>query len=180
MRRWALTTMTVLALGTVAGCGGGATDGNTAIAPETGRPVATGAAPPVADYTAADQQYRDLQHGLNMPTGVVFPPHLPEHTGPYTTSTGLITAQNYWFCAWLWSYVDSAANAGRSSAAGDQLAKYVRMDAYTKGLDASGRSTVDGVLQAARTGGRKRVTAFTQGSCGGPFYGRARTVTGSP
>jgi len=47
------------------------------------------------------------------------------------------------------------------------------VDAYTKGLDPRGRAAVDAAVHGVHTGSRPPVTAFTQGTCGGPFYGRS-------
>jgi hypothetical protein len=173
MRRWAPIALSLLAL--AAGCG---TAGTTTTSPAGAVPGAptTSAAPaaPATDYAAADALYRQMRPGLNLPSGVTFPEHLPPAGDQYQANAGLVTAQNYWLCAWLWRYLDSASAAkSQSQAAVAELVKYDRMDAYTKALDNRGRQAVDAAIKAAQSGSRQNVESFTQSSCGGPFFGQA-------
>jgi hypothetical protein len=121
----------------------------------------------VADYSIVDSQYRGIQPGLNLPPGVTFPAHLPGSAGVYRQDAGTVAAQNFWLCAWLLAYL-----AGNKDAA-VQVPKYSRMDVYTKALDESGRSTVDGAIRGVTSGAKAPVTSFVAASCGGPFYAAA-------
>ena len=104
---------------------------------------------------------------------------MPKTSDHYAPGSGVITAQNYWLCAWLWTYLDGAPSSeGQSKEAVQQLPKYRRMDAYTKGLDAQGRNAVDVAIQGAHKGVKTTVIAFAQTTCGGPFYGRAHPGAG--
>ena len=179
MRRWVPITLSLFVLA-AGGCGtapapaAGPTGSPSAVA-TTARSGATTA--PVTGYAAADQQYRQLRTGLNLPPGVAFPEHLPNAGDRYQPDAGIVAAQNYWLCAWLWRYVDGASAGGsQSQAAIAELVKYSRMDAYTKALDNRGRQTVDGAITAAQHGARKSVEAFTRSTCGGPFYSQSHTT----
>jgi len=158
MRRWPPILGSLLVL-LATGC--------TTVGPAT--PVAgpTTGAPPDTDYSTVDSQYRGIQVGLNLPPGKTFPAHLPSSASAYPSNAGTVMAQNYWFCSWLRAWL-----AGTSGAA-DELPKYTRMDAYTKGLDDHGRATVDGALTAIHDKKRSSVTGFVNASCGGPFYSQA-------
>jgi hypothetical protein len=147
------------ALLALAGCG--------TVGPAT--PVAGPTAGPTADYSTVDSEYRGIQFGLNLPPGVTFPAHLPASGTTYQANAGRVAAQNFWFCAWLRAYL--AGDAGAAT----QVPKYTRMDAYTKALDGSGRSTVDGVIRGVATGTKAPVTTFVNASCGGPFNGAAHS-----
>lgn len=168
MRRCTPIALSLLLLALSTGCGTGA-----------------GAATPVhaalaADYSTADNQYRQLQIGLTLPKDVSFPEHLPKTGDHYPLDAGTVTAQNYWLCAWLRSYLTSTPSANdQPHQALQQLPTYIRMEAYTKALDARGRSVVDTVIRDAHKGAKKSVTEFTQASCGGPFYGRAHPSPGA-
>ena len=99
MRRWAPITLSLLALLAASGCGTGP-DSNTAPAPAPG--ATTGAPPaPTTGYDAADAMYRQMWQGLNLPGGVTFPAHLPTAGDRYQVNAGLVSAQNYWMCAWV-------------------------------------------------------------------------------
>jgi hypothetical protein len=126
---------------------------------------ATDVAGPTTAYSTVDSQYQAMQPGLNLPPGVTFPAHLPGSGDVHQANAGTVAAQNFWLCAWLRAYL-----AGDSGAAA-QVPKYQRMDAYTKALDTSGRSTVDSAIHGVTSGTRAPVTAFVSASCGGPFYG---------
>jgi hypothetical protein len=175
MRRWAPLALSLLVL--AAGCGTAETPATT---PGGGAVpgATTAAAGPATDYATADALYRQMRPGLNLPPGVAFPEHLPQAGDRYQANTGLVTAQNYWLCAWLWRYLDSPPTAkSQAQAAVTELAKYDRMDAYTKALDSHGRQAVDDAIKAAQSGSRSAVQTFTQSSCGGPFFGQARSGT---
>jgi hypothetical protein len=177
MRRWAPIALSLLVLA-AAGCGtsnapagspGGQPHGNTAPAPAS-------TAPPT-DYTAADALYRQMMPGLNLPPGVSFPAHLPQSGGQYQANAGLVTAQNFWLCSWLWRYLDTASTAKTDAqAAVKNLVLYNRMDAYTKALDARGRQAVDNAVRAAQSGARQTVTSFTQSTCAGPFFSQSHAA----
>jgi hypothetical protein len=164
-----------------AGCGTG-----NATNPTPGGPVPGGQAPnaatttagPSTDYAAADALYRQMRPGLNLPPGVAFPEHLPQASGEYQPDSGLVSAQNFWLCAWLWRYLDSPSTSKtQAQTAVTELVKYDRMDAYTKALDNRGRQAVDDAIKAAQSGSRATVQTFVQSSCGGPFFGQARPAT---
>jgi hypothetical protein len=186
MRRWAPIALTVLALA-AASCGTGSTPATTPDGPAPGAAAtaaattgaaSTGAAGPASDYAAADALYRQMRPGLNLPPGVTFPEHLPQAGDRYQPNAGLVTAQNYWLCAWLWSYLDSAPAAkSQAQAAAVELVKYDRMDAYTKALDNGGRQSVDNAIRAAQSGSRQTVQSFAQTSCSGPFFGQSHPGT---
>jgi hypothetical protein len=178
MRRLALILVGLVALASATGCGtaAGTGAGNTPPAPAAA--ATSAAAVPVEDhrnvedYSSMDTQYRQIQVGLNLPAGVTFPAHLPDTAGRYATEAGIVAAQNFWLCAWLWAYVDGTPTGQRAEAV-HELPKYARMDAYTKALDASGRAAVDGTIQAVRKGSTNAVGSFARASCGGPFYGQS-------
>lgn len=161
MRRWAPTSLCLL-IPVLAACGGSTSPTPRAT---TAKPVAALA----SDYAIADDQYHRIQVGLALPDGVSFPAHLPNTSEHYPANAGTVTAQNYWLCAWLGAYLTKK----QSRQALGHLPEYVRMDAYSKALDARGRSTVDTVIRDARKGSTKAVATFTRNSCGGPFYGHA-------
>jgi hypothetical protein len=137
----------------LAGCGtapasGGANPGVQPMASATAaQPSGASPSAPVADYATADNQYRQIQVGLNLPKGVTFPDHMPKTSDRYATEAGIITAQNYWFCAWLGAYL-----SGQSQEAIREVPKYTRMDAYTKALDSRGRAAVDVAIQGVQKG----------------------------
>ncbi|MDQ1646740.1 MAG: hypothetical protein QOJ50_2924 [Cryptosporangiaceae bacterium] len=166
MRRPARRAQSVLALALVvpaalAGCTSGGGSSDTAAL--------------VADYATVDSQYHQIQTGLDLPKGVSYPAHMPGGGGRYVAGAGTVAAQNYWFCAWLWTYLEEIPAArGQSRQAVQELPKYAQMDAYTGGLDARGRGSVDAAIQAAQQGTTPDVRTFAQTSCGGPFYGQAR------
>jgi hypothetical protein len=159
MRRRPLIVVPLLLLAAVAGCG------TAASSPPPGAANPPPAAAPSVDYSTVDTQYRQIQVGLNLPPGVTFPAHLIQTGTGYESDAGRVAAQNFWFCAWLWAYLD-----GRSGA-GQQVPKFTRMDAYTKALDARGRATVDAAVQGVAKHDKTAVTTFVKASCGGPFYG---------
>jgi hypothetical protein len=162
MRRWPHIVASLLVLGATAGCGtaaSGPTPGGGANQPPPP------AAVPSTDYSTVDNQYRGIQFGLNLPPGVTFPAHLAQSGTGYESNAGTVAAQNFWFCAWLWAYLD-----GKSGAA-QQVPKFVRMDAYTKALDDRGRAAIDTVVHGVAKGDKAPVTGFVKASCGGPFYG---------
>src|SRR5690349_5178821 len=129
MRRWAPIALSLLVFA-AGGCG----TANTPPKPADAAPATTG---PATDYTAADALYRQMMPGLNLPPGVSFPAHLPESGGQYQANVGLVTAQNFWLCSWLWRYLDTVT--ADAQAAVKNLVLYSRMDAYTKALDARGQ-----------------------------------------
>ena len=178
MRRWTPIAVSLLVLG-IAGCG---TEGNSR--PTTGpapAPAGTTAAAPAGrtpDYAAADALYRQLMPGLNLPPGVTFPDHLPDAGSQYQPNAGLVAAQNFWLCAWVFNYLGSGSTGTQAQAATAELAKYSAMDAYTKALDDRGRQAVDAAVKAARAGNKAPVQSFAQSSCGGPFYGKAKPAGG--
>ncbi|MDT4989414.1 MAG: hypothetical protein QOI74_3508 [Micromonosporaceae bacterium] len=158
-RAQSLMALALIAPAAVAGCTSGGSSDTAAL---------------VADYATVDDQYRQIQTGLSLPKGVSYPAHMPDSGGRYVTGAGTVTAQNYWFCAWLWTYLgEIPAARGQSRQAVQQLLKYPRMDAYTNGLDAKGRGSVDTAIQAAGQGTTPNVRTFARTSCGGPFYGQA-------
>jgi hypothetical protein len=166
MRRWAPIALSLLVLGP-AGCGTGGTP-----------PATTAQAAPATDYTTADALYRQMMPGLNLPPGVSFPAHLPESSGPYQANAGLVTAQDFWLCSWLWRYLDTASTAkADAQAAVKNLLLYNRMDAYTKALDARGKQAVDNAVKSAQSGDRQTVTSFTQSTCAGPFFSQSHPAT---
>ena len=173
MRRLAPIAVSLLVFG-VAACG---TADNSATpdgpAPAAGTTAAAPAAP-TTDYAAADALYRQMMPGLNLPSGVTFPEHLPDAGGQYQPNAGLVTAQNFWLCAWVFNYLGSGSAKTQAQAATAELAKYSGMDAYTKALDNRGRQTVDDAVKAAQAGNKTIVQSFAQNSCGGPFYGKAK------
>ncbi len=174
MRRWAPIAVSLLVFG-IAGCG---TEDNSA--PGNGpapAPAGTTAAAPAGrttDYAAADALYRQMMPGLNLPPGVTFPDHMPDAGSQYQPEAGLVTAQNFWLCAWVFNYLGSGSTKTGAQVAATELAKYSVMDAYTKALDNRGRQAVDAAVKAARAGSRAPVQSFAQSSCGGPFYGKAK------
>jgi hypothetical protein len=182
MRRWAPIALSLLVL--TAGCGTADTPAPAAPAPASAA-AATGATTTgtaTTDYTAADALYRQMMPGLNLPPGVSFPAHLPESDGRYQANLGLVTAQNFWLCSWLWRYLDTAPMARASvqtadaQAAVKNLLLYNRMDAYTKALDARGQQAVDHAVKAAQSGDRQTVTSFTQSTCAGPFFSQSHAA----
>jgi hypothetical protein len=173
MRRWAPIALSLLVL--TAGCGtagtpaGNPAPGNTAAAPASTAPA--------TDYTTADALYRQMMPGLNLPPGVSFPAHLPDSGGRYQADAGLVTAQNFWLCSWLWRYLDTASTSKTDAqAAVKNLALYNRMDAYTKALDGHGQQAVDGAVRAAQSGDRQAVQTFTQSTCAGPFFSQSHAA----
>jgi hypothetical protein len=173
MQRWAPIALSLLALLVTAGCGTGA-DSNPAPALPPGA-AATGApVGPTTGYDTADAMYRQMFEGLNLPAGVNFPAHLPNASDQYQANAGLVTAQNFWLCAWLWDFIDNSTAKTKAQAAAGQLAKYDLMDAYTKALDDHGRQTVDAAIKAAKAGSKAPVQSFATTTCAGPFFGQAR------
>lgn len=172
MRRRAPIALSLLLLALSTGCASGASP----VPKAPGAASAPEQAALAADYSTVDNQYRQIRIGLVLPDGVNFPEHLRNTSAHYPLDAGTVTAQNYWLCAWLQAYLNGTPSARKPS---EQLPKYVRMDAYTKALDARGRSAVDTALRDARNGAKKTVAAFTQASCGGPFYGHARPNPGT-
>jgi hypothetical protein len=178
MRRWAPIAVSLLVLG-IAGCGteGNSAPGNGPAPAPAGAVAGTTADAPAGrttDYAAADALYRQMMPGLNLPSGITFPDHLPEAGSQYQPNAGLVTAQNFWLCAWLFNYLDSGASRTQAQAATAELAKYSAMDAYTKALNNGGRLAVDAAVKAAQAGNKATVQSFAQNSCGGPFFGKAR------
>ena len=172
MRRWAPIALSLLVLLVTAGCGTGA-DPNTATARAPG--ATTGAPPaPTTGYDTADAMYRQMFQGLNLPDGVTFPAHLPNAGDQYQANAGLVTAQNFWMCAWLWDFIDNSTAKTKAQAAAAELAKYDLMDAYTKALDDHGRQTVDAAIKAAKAGSKAPVQSFATATCAGPFFVQAR------
>jgi hypothetical protein len=177
MRRWAPIALSLLALLATAGCGTGA-DSNPAPALPAGVAASTGApSGPTTGYDTADAMYRQMFQGLNLPTGVTFPAHLPNAGDQYQANAGLVTAQNFWLCAWLWDFIDNSGAKTKAQAAATELAKYDLMDAYTKALDARGRASVDAAIKAAKADSKAAVQSFAQTTCAGPFFGQARPST---
>ena len=177
MRRWAPIALSLLVLVT-AGCG----TANTPPAPVNAASAPASTAP-ATDYTAADALYRQMMPGLNLPPGVGFPAHMPESGGQYQANVGLVMAQDFWLCSWLWRYLDTAptaktgAQTADAQAAVKNLLLYNRMDAYTKALDAGGQQAVDNAVKAAQTGDRQAVQTFTQSTCAGPFFSQSHAAT---
>ena len=174
MRRWAPIAVSLLVFG-IAGCGT-ADDSTTPNGPAPAAAGSAAGAPvrPTTDYATADALYRQMMPGLNLPTGVTFPDHMPDSGGQYQSNAGLVTAQNFWLCAWVFNYLDSGATKPQTQAATGELVKYSAMDAYTKALDSRGRQAVDAAVKAAQAGNKASVQSFAQSSCGGPFYGKAK------
>lgn len=175
MRRWAPIALSLLALLATAGCGTGS-DPNTAPAPAPGATTA-GPSAPTTGYDAADAMYRQMFQGLNLPAGVTFPAHLPNAGDQYQVNAGLVSAQNFWMCAWVWNYLDNASTKSKADAAITQLTKYDLMDAYTKALDQHGRQAVDAAVKSAKAGSRAQVQTFANATCSGPFYGQSHPGT---
>src|SRR5215469_10705024 len=116
MRRWAPIALSLLALLATTACGTGA-DSSPAPALPHGA-AATGApAGPTTGYDTADAMYRQMFQGLNLPPGVTFPAHLPNAGNQYQANAGLVTAQNFWLCAWLWDFIDNSTAKNEAQAA---------------------------------------------------------------